>query len=191
MRKPASNIKGKVRSFRLLLGLSILTLGIYFIYWLHINLKEITDVASFDISENTTETTKRIFVLYIISIVATVITLYYSVPKPIKIFSLLFIVLVICGIVRALFFYYFTAVVRLGQEKAKLTFSSLTVSKTYYYYILGLTLAFIGGFLSLYTISIVGVALIWVYVYKIQNQINRIWLEGKFDDIRWQAQVSS
>ena len=170
--------KGKVRSFGAFLGLSIITLGIYYFYWLYINLQEIKDAFTSHKNRSDIATVQKLFIVYLItSLVVMYVTVSLGASQPDKIHPISILFLLIGTVVGAVFFYFYTVAIALAQSKFQLT--HFTVSDIYPYYIIGIITAFIGNFIPL--LGLLGAILMFVYIYKIQQQINRIWMEGKFD----------
>ena len=74
-------------------------------------------------------------------------------------------------IVASFFFYYYTASVALGQAKSGLTvFDFYSI---YSYYVIGIIMICVGNFIPF--IGLLGFLILLIYIYKIQEQINRIW----------------
>lgn len=174
--------KGNVRSFGKLLGLGIITLGLYILYWLHINLKEFKEAFPSAEQETIIDTTQKLLVVYIV--VALVISIFtvamvISTPDPEEIPSLAILLSLFGGSLGAIFFYNYTASVAFAQKHAQL--SAFAVPIIYLYYLVGLILAFIGNFIP--ALSLAGPILIFVYFYKIQQEINKIWTLGNFEKI--------
>jgi hypothetical protein len=166
--------KGNVRSFRKLLGLGIITLGFYILYWLHINLKEFKEAFPSPEQETIIDTTQKLLAVYIVvTIVISIITiaLVISTPNPDEIPSVAILLSLIGGSLGAIFFYNYTASVVFAQQQAQL--SGFAVSIIYSYYLVGLIVAFIGNFIPI--LSLAGTVSIFVYFYKIQKEINKIW----------------
>lgn len=170
--------KGKVRSFGAFLGLSIITLGFYYFYWLYINLKEIKEALTFDKDETVIKGAQQLYVAYIsISIVAMFVTVFLTASQPDKIHLVSILFLLLGATVGALFLYYYTVSVALAQNKVNL--ASFRIADIYAYCIIGTVIAFIGNFIPF--LGLLGGILMFVYIYKIQQQINRIWTEGKLN----------
>lgn len=165
-------VKGRVRSFGAFLGLSIITLGIYFLYWLYINLREIQESFTFDENETTIETTQKLFVVYIIiTVIVTIASVSLTISNRGEIHPVSIFLSLISGAFAAIYFYYFTNSVILGQTKAQL--SPFELSSIYFYYIIGIIIVFIGNFIPF--LGLLGVVFILIYIYSMQKQINRIW----------------
>lgn len=178
--------KGKIRSFGSVVGLSIITFGIYIFYWLYINLKEIEESFTFDENETTIKTAKNLFVFFIIfTVLNIIISLSTANPRSSELNPIAILFSLISVGIALTFFYYFTATVALRQAKARLI--NFDISSIYGFYVFGITLTLISGFIVGGDIaigvilSLIGLILIIVYYYKILKQINKIWLEGNFD----------
>ncbi len=178
--------KGKIRSLGSVVGLSIITFGIYIFYWLYINLKEIEESFTFDENETTIKTAKNLFVFFIIFTVLNIIISFSTAnPRSSELNPIAILFSLISVGIGLSFFYYFTASVALGQAKARLT--NFDISSIYGFYVFGIILTLISGFIAGGNIaigailSLIGLILIIVYYYKILKEINKIWLEGNFD----------
>jgi len=171
--------KGKGRSFAALVGLCLITLGIYILYWLYINLHELREAFSFDRNETAVDTAQKWFTVYFITTLVVILaTFSFAFSNPVELHPLSLVFSTIGGIVGGIFFYHYTAAVALGQSKARL--SAFEISRIYQYYLIGLVVVFVGNFIPV--LSFIGAILMFVYFYLIQKQINRIWSEGKFDE---------
>lgn len=167
--------KGNVRKFGTVLGLSIITLGIYILYWLYVNLKEMREAFTFGKEETTIITTQKLFPAYIVvSIIVAIGTFSLTLANRGRLGPAAILLSVVGGVVAAVFYYHFTASVALGQKKAQVT--AFEISSLYSFYIIGLVSFFIGNFVPF--MSLLGIVFVFVYMYRTQQQINRIWLEG-------------
>jgi hypothetical protein len=170
--------KGKVRNFGAFLGLSIITLGVYYFYWLYINLQEIKEAFTSHKNRSDIATVQKLFIIYlIIALVVMYVTLSFGASQPGKMHPVSIFFLLIGAITGAVFFYFYTAAIALAQNKFQLI--HFTVSDIYAYCIIGIIAAFIGNFIPF--LGLLGAVFMFVYIYKIQQQINRIWMDGKFD----------
>ncbi|MFH1673113.1 MAG: DUF4234 domain-containing protein [Pseudomonadota bacterium] len=168
--------KGKVRSFGTFLGLSIITLGIYYFYWLYINLQEIKEAFTKDKNKRGIATVQKIFFAYLATSIVVMFVAYTvglsqpGAPNPVIIPFLL-----LSTVVGAVFFYFYTTAIASAQSECQLTY--FKVSNIYKYCIIGLITAFIGNFIPF--LGLLGAIFMFVYIYRIQQEINRIWIEGK------------
>lgn len=165
--------KGKVRSFGTFLGRSIITLGIYYFYWLYINLQEIKEALPSNKNKRGIATVQKIFVAYLsISIVVMFVTYSLGRSQQGGLNPVIIPFLLLNTVVGAVFFYFYTTAIASAQSEFQLTY--FKVSTIYKYCIIGIITAFIGNFIPF--LGIVGAILMFVYIYKIQQEINRIWL---------------
>lgn len=172
--------KGKVRSFGAFLGLSIITFGIYYFYWLYINLQEIKTALTSHKNKSDIATVQKLFIAYLVtSLVVMYVTVSLSASQLSKIHPISILFLLTGAVVGAVFFYFYTTAIAFAQSKFQLKY--FTVSDIYAYCIIGIITAFIGNFVPF--LGLLGAILMFVYIYKIQQQINRIWIEGESDTV--------
>jgi uncharacterized membrane protein HdeD (DUF308 family) len=171
--------KGKGRSFLVLVGLCIITLGIYILYWLYVNLHELREAFSFHPGETAVDAAQKWFAVYVTTTLVVIIaTFSFAFSNPEELHPIVLFFSIIGGIVGGIFFYHYTAAVALAQSKAQL--SAFEISKVYQYYLIGLVVMFVGNFIPV--LSFIGAILMFVYFYLIQKNLNRIWSDGKFDE---------
>jgi len=176
---------GKQRNFFALLGLSFITGGIYYYYWLYVNIKEIKESFLFEAHEKQPVLAKillfGVILATLLMIVASVFALLAqqtlnggTASTPLYWVALYFI----STAVSAAFFYVFTQTVALGQMKAKLP--EFSILKVYILIVVGLALSLLGNFIPATAAGAAGFAggiCYLIYLYAIQKQINRIWAE--------------
>lgn len=174
--------KHMVRAFGTLLGLSFITLGFYLFHWCYVNLKEIEHSFTFNTTETTIKTARTLLVVFVIvAIVITIIsiiTFFLILSQPRERPPLLTLLALTNTIVGAVFFYYYTASVALGQRKAQLT--AFKIPTIYSSCLIGEIILFMANFIP--SITLPG-AIFFVYLYQIQQQTNKLWLEGNFDKV--------
>lgn len=166
--------KGKVRSFGTFLGLSIITLGIYYFYWLYINLKEIKEALTSDKNKSGIATVQKLFVAYlIISLVVMFVTISLSASQPGRVHPVSILLLLLGATMGMVFIYFYTTAIASAQSEFQLTY--FKVFDIYRYYLIGIITSFLGNFIPF--LGLLGSILMFVYIYKIQQQINRLWIE--------------
>jgi len=179
--------KGKIRGFGALIGLSIVTLGIYLLYWLYINLKEINESFVFEEKETVLKTAKHLFIFYVIfSVLSTIISLALTDGPSFKLNPIvIFFSLISAGIGLA-FFYYFTSSVALAQTKAQI--EPFDIPDIYGSYFGGIVPSFFSGIVATISfafggiLGLIGIAVIIIFFYKLLEEINQIWSDGVFEE---------
>jgi hypothetical protein len=171
---------GRVRNFWAILGLTMLTFGIYWLYWLYRTIQDIDESFSFSKSENIINTTKVLYVLVILLIIPNIISAGISVGA-VTIGSLLF--LVPSSAINLAYYYYFTRSVALAQVKAEL--SAFGIAGVYGFYLAGFLLLLLAnmmiglGMVSGEIFGLIGFVLLISFTYKIVGQVNRLWHDEK------------
>jgi len=178
--------KGKARNFWGFIGLSIVTLGIYFYYWYFINIKELR--GAFPSRGNSPAERARI--LYYAMIVMSIVTtaaIAGTVPDIIADPENAAVILndarrspgqtginILSTAVYIAFLYYYTRTVSMVQSRAGL--GPMKMKNLLAQAITGALLLFLGGYVD--TAGLAGGIVMLVYLYSIQGEINRIWIEG-------------
>ena len=143
-----------VRSFWALLGLSIVTLSIYYFYWLYVNLKEIREDALSGIDDSVVRRAQtwfwaKIGVLITTTLVSLIIMLPPALADPYHITIPRGFVLIpaISFAVNITFFYFFTVSVSEGQRKVQL--ASFRVLTIFVFYLISSVIELVGGIVVL------------------------------------------
>lgn len=148
--KPIDRRKGHVRNFWALIGLSIITLTVYYFYWLYINLKEIKEGAFQNEDDSIICTAQGLFWVKIGVLIGTIIgsliitlPLALADPYDFKFPSAFIIFPLISFVANIIFFYFFTASVSLGQRKVQL--APFNVIGIYALYLISSLIELTGG----------------------------------------------
>ena len=207
--------RGHVRQFWALLGLSIVTLSIYYFYWLYVNLKEIREDALSGIDDSVVRQAlawfwAKIGVLVTTTLVSLIIMLPPALADPyhITIPRGFIIIPLISFVVNIIFFYFFTVSVSEGQRRVQRT--SFRVVTIFVFYLISSLIELVGNIAvlrggvistlsnvhswtsipslsSVASLTLLGFFntlgnILWlISIYLIQEQINKIWREGKFN----------
>lgn len=146
--------RGHVRNFWVLLGLSIVTLTIYYFYWLYINLKEIEEGVVLNEEAPFVRTARGLFwakigILAVTIVGSIIITLPPALADPynIEVPSMIVLFPVISFVVNVVFFYFFAASISLGQRRVQL--ASFHVMGLYVLYLISSLFELIGSIVVL------------------------------------------
>lgn len=132
--------KGKTRSYLALLGLSVITLTIYYFYWLYINLREIKHAFPADQGSTVVDTARVLFfvkigILIVTGTVATGMILPTALSDPFQIqfppaISMFKIIEFLSSI---LFFYFFCRSIGFAKQKAGIPSVSMSAAIFIYF----------------------------------------------------------
>jgi len=171
---------GRVRNFWTVVGLVMITFGIYWFYWLYRTIQDIDESFSLSKSEKIINYTKVLYILVILLVIPNIVITAIS-SGTVTIGSLLF--LVPSAAINLAYYYYFTRSVALAQVKAELP--RFTISSVYGYYLAGflfllLSNVMIGlGMVLGELLGLVGFVLLITFTYKIVGQVNELWRDAK------------
>jgi len=202
----------KIRPYWALILFSIFSLGIYFIYWLFVNIHELKGLTKKGLKEKIPNTAT---VLLLLSIVITILFIIqvtvYSLNRPDNLeaivkFSIYYSVVI--TILSSVFMYYFSLTVATTQKLVDITpFKFLNVFSLYLAKVgldlFNMTILFTSGafyilvniesllsenlseimptLVTIGTLSNIGTVFGLIFLYVIQKEINRIWIEGKLE----------
>lgn len=167
--------KGKVRGPWKVLGLALITFGVYYFYWLYVNVKEIRRAFLADEEGSVADSAMSFFyALITASIITFVVTIVVFALNRSAISHhppLIIFVSLVCEGLSCVFFYYFTKTIVEGQKRANLT--PLHFQAMFGLILVAMVLSFLSNFISV--MSFIGAVVSMVYIYMIQKEINRIW----------------
>ena len=142
--------KGRVRSFVALLGLSIVTLTIYYYYWLYVNIKEMKEGFSMDDEDSVFKAAQTTFwfkigilLVTIIGSIAMTVPAAIADPENIVIPRMLIIFPIMGFCANIAFFYFFGSCISKGQQRAQLT--SYNALGAFALYLISSAIELIGG----------------------------------------------
>jgi hypothetical protein len=172
------------RSFLYILILSIITIGIYIFYWYFSNLKEIGFFIKFKENDKEYKLSLNLFYFYIFSIILSFIILFLIVLKTqvINIFLNPFFILfiIILNIFPLFFNYYYSMTIHKAQQILNL--KTFNMSNVFLYYTINILLKLLGLFF-IDILSYIAIIFEFIYIYKIQKEINIIWDNYKSNNI--------
>ena len=169
--------KGKIRNFKTIIGLYIVTLGLYLFYWPYIIKEELKPFIENSLTKQLLRKVDRLYFAYLLSSLIVIMIVAYCIRYSIDINSsfMVIVVLIICALTKITFFFNFTKVVYFCQLNREL--EPFNVHLIFIYYVIGQTIPYVHLFNILPTgIGFVGFIFILIYIYKIQQQINRVWI---------------
>jgi hypothetical protein len=160
--------------------LFIFTMGLYIFYWYYINLKEVSLFIKFNKNDNELYIAKELFIFYMIpSIILTFMLFPFIMGTPLSniVTNPFYLILAIVGNLMSIIFqYFYLKTISTAKIKVKLKrFSILNLLSLYIFIII---LNFI-DILKHSNLKYIGSILFFIYIYKIQKEINHIWQQYK------------
>ena len=167
-------LRTRKRSLIFLFNVTILTFGLYLIYWYYQNMKEIRSYFALS-SHKIFKTAKVLY--FILLFYGVIIILYFTVKIETALLSensnssdfLIFYIPII--FLSTIFIYYFTCIISIGQEKSGI--DPIDVHQLFSYYVGSSMFTFLGTFLPF--ASLLGLIFAIIYYYKAQQELNKIW----------------
>jgi hypothetical protein len=178
---------GKIRSFWRILGLSILSLGTYMLYWTYQNIVEINDYFNFSKSKNSSSIARKLFGWYFFLTIGLLLVIFIGciISGKTEFIKHPFYLMINLGIMvfNLYFNYHFIAAIKLAQDKIGI--KAFSILNIFIFYLLILLAGLISRIIPI--LSWFGLFFFQIYIFIVQREINKVWVAADARKMNYSA----